>query len=71
MKCKLSIIISVLIGFAACTNDELQEVVTDNGISQSQQFDPNRRSFAEAVEIAQNSIKMLEDMDGLSTAVNM
>lgn len=61
MKRKLSIIFSVLLGLVACTNGEFQEAVINGGIPQTRQFDPNRRSYAEAVEIAQNSIKMLED----------
>ncbi len=60
MKRKFYVVLSVMIGFAACTSDELQEAVTNDGIPQAQQYDPNRRSFAEVAEIAQNSISMLE-----------
>lgn len=39
----------------------LQEGVVIDNTPQTQQFDPNRRSFSETVEIAQNSIRMLEE----------
>ena len=58
---RVFIFLLVVAGLIACTNDSLQEGVVIDNTPQAQQFDPNRRSFSEAVEIAQNSIRMLEE----------
>ena len=58
---RVFIILLVVAGLIACTNDSLQEGVVIDNTPQTQQFDPNRRSFSETVEIAQNSIRMLEE----------
>ena len=48
-------------GLVACTNDDALEKTVDKEEMDLVQYDPNRRSYAEALEIAQNSIRMLQD----------
>lgn len=55
------LILSVVAGFVACSGDGLRENAVQESKSLAEQYDPNRRSFAEAVEIARNSINMLEE----------
>ena len=55
------LILSVVAGFVACSSDGLRENAVQKSKSLAEQYDPNRRSFAEAVEIARNSINMLEE----------
>lgn len=55
------LILSVVAGFVACSSDGLRENAVQESKSLAEQYDPNRRSFAEAVEIARNSINMLEE----------
>ena len=66
---KFYLFLSVLAGFIACTNDGLREDAVQEDASLAQQYDPNRRSFAEAVEIAQNSIKMLDEDKAVTRGV--
>ncbi|MBO4825641.1 MAG: C10 family peptidase [Prevotella sp.] len=47
---------------AACTNNDFSELVV-NTKPDTPQYDPNRRSYNEALEIAQNSINMLGSND--------
>ncbi len=58
---KLIILFSVVVGLVACTNDDVLEKTVDKEKMDLVQYDPNRRSYAEALEIAQNSIRMLQD----------
>ena len=66
---KFYLFLSVLAGFIACTNDGLREDAVQEDASLAQQYDPNRRSFAEAVEIAQNSIKMLDEDKAMTRGI--
>lgn len=66
---KFYLIILVMTGFIACTNDGLREDAVQEDKPLTQQYDPNRRSFAEAVEIAQNSIKMLDEDKAMTRGV--
>ena len=63
---KYFLILSVVAGLIACSSDGLRENVVQESTPLTQQLDPNRRSFAEAVEIAQNSIKMLDEDKALT-----
>ena len=58
---KIFLILSVVAGFVACSSDGLRENAAQESTLLTEQYDPNRRSFAEAVKIAQNSINMLEE----------
>lgn len=58
---KIFLILSVVAGFIACSSDGLRENAVQESTPLAEQYDPNRRSFAEAVQIAQNSINMLEE----------
>lgn len=58
---KLMILFCVVAGLVACTNDDVLEKTVDKEEMDLVQYDPNRRSYAEALEIAQNSIRMLQD----------
>ena len=58
---KIFLILSVVAGFVACSSDGLRENAVQEDKPLTQQYDPNRRGFSEAVEIAQNSIKMLDE----------
>lgn len=64
------IFFSLVTCFIACTDSDLQENVSRNNGFQAVQYDANRRSYAEAVEIAQNSIKMLEDGSSITRSAN-
>ena len=64
------IIFSLVTCFIACTDSDLQENVSQNNGLQAVQYDANRRSYAEAVEIAQNSIKMLEGGSSITRSAN-
>lgn len=66
---KFYLILLVMAGFIACTNDGLREGAVQEDTPLTQQYDPNRRSFAEAVEIAQNSIKMLDEDKAMTRGV--
>ena len=66
---KIFLILSVVAGFIACTSDGLREGAVQEDKPLTQQYDPNRRSFAEAVEIAQNSIKMLDEDKAMTRGV--
>lgn len=66
---KIYLIILVMAGFIACTSDGLREDAVQEDKPLTQQYDPNRRSFAEAVEIAQNSIKMLDEDKAMTRGV--
>ena len=58
---KIYLVIMVVAGFVACSSDGLRENPVQESTPLTEQYDPNRRSFAEAVQIAQNSINMLEE----------
>jgi hypothetical protein len=58
---KIFLILSVVAGFVACSSDGLRENAAQENTPLTEQYDPNRRSFAEAVQIARNSINMLEE----------
>lgn len=66
---KFYLIILVMTGFIACTNDGLREGAVQEDKPLTQQYNPNRRSFAEAVEIVQNSIKMLDEDKAMTRGV--
>lgn len=66
---KIYLILSVVAGFIACTSEGLREGAVQEDTPLTQQYDPNRRSFAEAVEIAQNSIKMLDEDKAMTRGV--
>ena len=55
---KRMILFSVVAGLVACTNDDVLEKTVDKEEMDLVQYDPNRRSYAEALEIAQQSINM-------------
>ena len=55
------ILFCVVADLVACTNDDVLEKTVDKEEMDLVQYDPNRRSYAEALEIAQNSIRMLQD----------
>ena len=58
---KIFLFLSVVAGYVACSSDGLRENAVQESTPLTEQYDPNRRSFAEAVQIAQNSINMLEE----------
>lgn len=66
MKKRNYLFLYVLLGFVACTGEEFKNEVIDNDKSRSNLYNPNHRSYAEAVEIAQNSIKMLKNGSSLT-----
>ncbi len=61
MKNKILIFLSVtVVLLVACTNNEPIESAINDTVKQ-QVYNLNRRSYTEAVEIAQNSIKILQE----------
>lgn len=66
---KIFLILSVVAGFVACSSDGLRENAAQEIVPKAQQYDPNRRSFAEAVQIAQNSINMLEEDKAMTRGI--
>lgn len=58
---KIFLFLSVVAGYVACSSDGLRKNAVQESTPLTEQYDPNRRSFAEAVQIAQNSINMLEE----------
>lgn len=63
MKKNVIFLLMIAIGFVACTNDypieDVQSAPTENLRNNS-----NRRSYTEAVEIAKNSLKILQEGEG-------
>lgn len=57
-----------LAALVACTNNDFSEA-TVNTKPEKPQYDPNRRGYNEALEIAQNSINMLNSNDPTTRAV--
>ena len=55
---KRMILFLVVMGLVACTNDDVLEKTVDKEEMDLVQYDPNRRSYSEALEIAQQSIDM-------------
>ena len=66
---KIFLFISVVAGFVACSSDGLRENAVQESTLLTEQYDPNRRSFAEAVQIAQNSINMLEEDKAVTRSI--
>lgn len=64
------IIFSLVTCLIACTNADLQESVSLDNDLPSIRYDVNRRSYAEVVEIAQNSINMLEDSSSVTRSAS-
>src|SRR5574344_785181 len=54
-------IVSLLVCLASCTSNDSLENVINRNMTETVQYDPNRRSYTEAMEIAQNSIQMLQN----------
>ncbi len=68
MKTNVLTFLTVIIGFTACTeNNPIENAMNDTPTKQV--YNLNRRSYAEALEIAQNSIKILQE-EGASTRTN-
>ncbi len=63
---KLLFFLSVVVAFTSCTSDYSENCENSNDETVLSEYNPNRRSFSEAVEIAQNSIKILQGNTNVS-----
>lgn len=64
-------LVLLVVAVSACTNDESLVGIAKSDVVTSRPYDPNRRNYAEAVEIAKNSIKMLQEGSPLTRGLNL
>lgn len=58
---KIGYILFAAMGLASCSNDEIFEATANVAEESAQEVDFSRRSYSEALQIAQNSIAMIQD----------